>query len=316
MFEYTLDNHFKFGYGGINNFQDRTSSNEPFTAQYGRISRQVQSWRDANLLAAKEIYERKSGDLVLLLSGGMDSEICLKSFTDQDLPIKALTLRFTDIEPTQELKHVERIVNRYKIKHEYVETKFFDLIESSAFEKIGDDLKCVSPVIIAQLWLASQANGTAIIAQGEVHLKKDVPDDYIPGSSPYEPSLWRLVESERLCSIYKYFIQKKRPGIPGFFQYLPEQTHCFLKKNTILNDLISNRIIGKLGTRSSKNAMSLQFYPELEERIKLHGWESVQEIHDRLRHQLGSRYHGHDGYYYKEVSDLLRCLEGLNDDKV
>src|SRR5688572_15350212 len=120
MFEYTKNNHFKFGYNGLNQYQERTGPTDKFTFDYGRSENHCQNWREANNLAAKMIYERKVDDIYILLSGGMDSEICLRSFLDQGLTVKTVSLKFTDI-PQEELIHVERLRKQHNLNHSYVE---------------------------------------------------------------------------------------------------------------------------------------------------------------------------------------------------
>jgi hypothetical protein len=200
--------------------------------------------------------------------------------------------------------------NQYQLNHEYVDMKLLDFVEGHEFNQIFEFSKCVSPIINTHLWLADQISGTPVIAQGEVHLKKDLPAGYIPGESPYLKSRWYLIESEILCSINKFFMNKNKPAIPGFFQYLPEQFYSFLSKNDILQDLISDKIEGKLGTRTSKNLMTRQFYPDVPLRAKLHGWEGVQEFHDELRKKLATRFQEHDDNFQIEVEVLKAKLSG------
>ena len=226
MYEYTLGNHFKFGYDGTNNYQDRSSERQIFSFEYGKARVENLSWRQANELAARQIYDRKSGEIFVLLSGGMDSEICFRSFYDQKLPVRTVSLRFLDINQAEEMSYIQKSIAKYGItNHEFVDVDIKRMIFSQIFNEIADVTRCVSPIVILHLWLANQLPGMPVIAQGEVHLKKEVPDDYVPGVSEYLPSDWYLVESERLCSIYKNFILKTTPAIPGFFQYNPEQIY-------------------------------------------------------------------------------------------
>lgn len=309
MFEYTLGNHFKFGYNGFNDFRQRQSPKDTFTAEYGAITQDGNlNWRKANEKAAREIHERRHGELYLLLSGGTDSEICLKSFLDQKIPLKTITLRYQDVDHSQEMQDVERLVAAHNLDHEYVDISLMDFVQSPKFYATIDAVQCVSPIIGCQLWLANQVPGTPIIAQGEVDLKKQVPADYVPGVSPYEPSSWFLYESERLCSIYQNFILKNKTAIPGFFQYLPEQTYSYLTENPFLNELVNNRVVGKLGTRTSKNLISQQFYPDIPLRQKLHGWESVQAFHDKLRAELALRFPYADANCKIEYRELVQGL--------
>ena len=309
MYPYTKNNHFKFGYNHKRYFEDRKDKNDQFFAEYGRCERFVNNWREANELAAKNIYDAKQGDLWILLSGGMDSEICIESFLSQKLPCKAVTLRYLDIDHNYELQFVEKLKKKHVFHHEYIDVNLQDLLKSSEFSSLLESIKCVSPILGAHLWAANQLPGTPVIAQAEAYLKKKIPEDYVPGVSPYLPSEWVLVESERLCSIYMNFIKQNKPAIPGFFQYLPEQTYSFLTNNPILENLVTNKIHGKLGTRTSKNLMSKQFYPELEDREKLHGWEDIQEQHDELRKQLATKFPHSDANFEFALQDLIKALK-------
>lgn len=310
MFEYTHKNHFKFGYNDLNEYQPRSLDTDQFSFQYGRVSNKNLSWKQANELAASQIYDRKVGDIHVLLSGGMDSEICFKSFYDLKLPVKTISLRFTDIDQSNELFYINKAVAKYGIEnHEFIDVEVQKIVKSNEFKKLAQSIKCVSPIIVLHMWLANQIKGTPVIAQGEVHLKKSVPANYIPGVSPYEPSIWYLTESERLCSIYMNFILQNKPAIPGFFQYNPEQIYSYLTKNNILQNLIENKIHGKLGTRSSKNLMAHQFYPEIEMREKRHGWESIQEFHDQLRSEMANWFPNSDQSCEKSYDNILKMLK-------
>lgn len=316
MYQYTYKNHFKFGYQKNNNeyfFSERQSPNDVFIATYGAYEDRDLTWRQANQKAAQLIYANKISDLWLLLSGGMDSEICLRSFLDQKLTLKTVSLVYKGQQNIEESDFIKKLISEYSLKHEYVEINLETFLHSKDFLDTVDFVKCVSPIIGCHLWLANQLPGTPIIAQGEVHLKKTTTDDYVSGVSAYLPSPWYLVESERLCSIYMNFIKRGKPAIPGFFQYLPEQTYSFLTKNPYLEKLVSNQIVGKLGTRTSKNIMSRQFYPEIEMRTKYDGWENMQKLHDKYRNLLAHRFPNSDNYYRINLDQLIMQLGQKND---
>lgn len=308
MYQYTHKNHFIFGYLNQEPFTARVLPNNKFYAKYGSISSIPDSWKAANEKAAKLIYENRCGDIWLLLSGGMDSEVCLLSFINQKLPVKTISLKLKNYENKIESLHLSRIISEYSLNHNYIEIDPFKLIDDINYKRIVADIGCVSPIIASHLWLADQVDGTPVIGQGDVHLKKDVPLDYIPGTSPYLPSNWYLVECEKYCLMYLYFKKKKKPAIPGFFQYLPEQTYAYLNKNIFLKQLVENKIHGKLGTRSSKNKMIKLFYPDLPDRIKQHGWEELQGYHDLIRERFGSMYTDNNQDFKIYIDDLNRML--------
>ena len=285
-FSYTASHHFQFGYDAENKFQ----------FSYGSLQYPIESWKQTNNLAAQKIASSTSEKIVVLLSGGVDSEICLKHFLEIGAPVEAATLRFTNNANDYDLQHVLRIEKETGVKVHYYDLDPEKFWNSHEMLVITDPIQCVSPLLACHLWLANQVNGLPVIAQGEPHLVKDTP--------------WKIVESERLCSLYRHFMQSNRPAIPGFFQYLPEQIYAFCYFNPILSQLVQNLIPGKLGTRSSKNKMIFQFYPELVAREKQTGVESFQNLHDVHRKKLAYRYPNSDNSAYLDYEKLRIVLQG------
>lgn len=308
MYEYTSKNHFRFGYNASRWFCNREQPADQFMAQFGRAEKKTSSWREANKDACKTIRQNFAGPLWVLFSGGTDSEICIRAFIEAQIPIRIATLKFTNDLNAHDLKYVESLQRKLGLDVTYFEMDLLHFFNSNEMYKIVDAIECVSPILACHLWLADQLDGVPIIAQGEPYLKKDIPADYVPGESPYERSPWRLVESERLCSLYKHFIFKNRPAVPGFFQYTPEQFYSYLTGNKILKDLIQDKVVGKLGTRTSKNIMAYQYYPEVEPRQKFTGFERVEELHNLKRAELARRFPYSDQNYFIEYHELIRTL--------
>lgn len=315
MFEYTLDNHFRFGYQSAPWFQPRQSSQQKFLAVYGTPKNFHLNWRESNRLAAREIAHRMPHPIWIMLSGGTDSEACLRTFVEEEIPVRVATLRFKGGFNRHDIEYAFSYSRETGQKLEVFDLNIEDFWNGLELYYIVDPIRCVSPILAAHLWLANQLDGTPVMAQGEPHLKKKVTDNYIPGLSPYGNEPWYLIESERLCSLYSHFILTGKPAVPGFYQYLPEQTLSFLRNNPILGDLVQNKIEGKLGTRSSKNQMVRQFYPEMEERVKYTGFETLAELHDLKRMELAQRFPDSDAYFSISYENLLNQLvsKQLND---
>ena len=306
--QWTHRNHFEFGYDDELKFQNRISSRQKFTFRYGSVAHRETSWRRANFEAARQIRENFQGDLWILLSGGTDSEVCARAFLEAKIPVRFASLRYEDNLNRHDLFYAEKFARSVGQELHYFDLSVREFWGSSRLLDYVDPIRCVSPILACHLWLADQVPGVPIIAQGEPHLKKIISDDYVPGVSPYLPSEWYLVESERLCSLYRHFVRKNRPAVPGFFQYTPEQIYSFCFHNPIMEELVNNRLIGKLGTRTSKNAMVAQFYPELERREKFTGFEKIQDLHDEYRTKLAQRFPDSDEsvrIYYQNLKARL-----------
>lgn len=307
---YTHNNHFKFGYDLHHPYQKRKGPEDVFQFSYGSIQSPITDWRTANRAAAETIRANFDEPLWILFSGGTDSEVCIRSFLEAKVPVQIATLRFANNLNDHDLKYVEKFSSQYNIKVHYFDLDVAHFWESGDMLSFVDPVACVSPILACHLWLADQVQGVPIIAQGEPHLKKQIPDDYVPGVSAYEPSPWHLYESERLCALYNHFMRQNKPAVPGFFQYLPEQIYSFCFYNPIMKQLVNNELVGKLGTRTSKNKMVYQYYPEMESREKLTGFENLEALHDHWRKFLADRFPYNDQNARIEYADLKRMLTG------
>ena len=69
MFEYTRNNHVQCNY----------TNDQDFYFKHGTVSSH-KSWREECKLSAQEIYDKNGDNLILLFSGGLDSEVMLHSF--------------------------------------------------------------------------------------------------------------------------------------------------------------------------------------------------------------------------------------------
>lgn len=340
MFEYTYQQHFQFGYArpgrahtseNVDWMCNRKRPEDLFVAKYGRAKTQYSSWREANKAAALHILKScRDQNLKPLIcySGGLDSEIVLVAFLearkelDPEFPIDVATLLLDGDVNRHDTDFVERFKDRMKtIGHSPVGLQFHSkklnatsFWNSPEFLKLAKETQIVSPIVICQAWLCGEMLlenpcYLPIIGQGEIHLVKDTTEDYQPGVSPYLPSVWRIAETENLCGLYRYFIARMAPAIPGFFQFLPEQFETQLRTNPIIHELVSNARVGKLGTRSSKREIVLHDYPELETRPKFHGFEPIEAEHDVWRRRLNELMPECEGHWYMDFFSLYRRLQ-------
>lgn len=314
MFEYTQGNHFKFGYNYKDWYCNRTSEDQKFVTSYGRASQDFTSWRQANIYAAKEIHRAVQGKKIwVLLSGGIDSEICLKSFLEAQIPVEIAILKYESDSNIHDIDYALRFCKARNLSYKIFDLNVSKFWGSKEMYEIVDLCHCVSPQLAACLWLGDQVDGVPVIAQGDPYLKKEISMDYVPGESPYLPSPWSYVESDRLCSLFRYFMYKQKPAVPAFFQYVPEQILTFLKHNRYLQELINNRIVGKLGTRTSKFQMYQEEYPELEIRPKFHGFESFETLHSQYRTELAERFPLADEDFLIRYNDMVKLLSPIEE---
>jgi hypothetical protein len=315
MFEYTLNNHFKFGYNK-NWFVDRVTEDDNWTVQYGQCERPLKDWREECKFAASTIYEKRQGlPIDILFSGGLDSEIMLRSFYEIKVPFNA---HFVDYETYNryDRRWAEKVCDSLNIKLNIhtLDIKKFWLSEDCL--KIAEISKCVSPQLLTQQWLMSKVDGLPVLGSGECYTartdiaiqKKLRESGKNTAELGYSDMDWVLVEREKIATWYRYPIKLNRPAVPGFFQYTPEMMLSFLD-DSFSWELHNNKRKGKLSNSTSKFNICSKYWPEVKKRIKRSGFEDLRDEDYTLRKKLNSYYQMYHYEYWSEVKSLIKYLK-------
>lgn len=311
MFQYTADNHFKFGYNGTW-FTDRIGKKDKWTVEYGRCGRTVQNFRLECISAASRIYDQREGLPVdVLFSGGSDSEIVLRSFVELKVPINVHIMRYDNYINAHDWSYAYVICQNLDIKPIFHDLNLVDFWQSGKCMDYADVSKCVSPQLLPHMWLMDQVDGLPVMGSGESYTARlDISGKrtFQFDENNYSALVpWVLYEREKIASWYRYPMKKGRPAVPGFFQYSPELMVSFLD-DEISRKLHANKCIGKLSNKSSKFDIYKRYWPELIDRKKWSGFETVMDYDRPMRQKLRSLYGDHEYEYWSEVDQLLKYM--------
>lgn len=118
MINYTHKNHFRFGWGdGTYNFNEK---HKPYWVDFGRAEYTPVSFKDECLRSARLIAETASRPILICFSGGIDSEIIVRSFQEQGIPFEVAIMQInykgmTDLN-SHDTQYAFDYVNSHKIK--------------------------------------------------------------------------------------------------------------------------------------------------------------------------------------------------------
>ncbi len=303
-------NHFEFGFsnGAANGdnripFSFRDSANDRWFVRYGRCERMPESFRQECLRAARQIRENTSLSIDLFFSGGVDSEVALRSFLESGIDVRVFSLRFKNDLNAHDVEWVNRSCARLGVTPKFVELDLLKFWETEGLD-YATRTQCVSPQLLSTMWLADQTNGFCVLGSGENFIVKRVPETYAPGESPYLRSTWDLFEKEKIAAWYRHFLVRGRDAAPGFFQYTPElMLSWFL--DSMGCDLWNDRIVGKRNSVSSKMQMYQRHF-NVEDRPKFTGFENVIPQDAEFRRELRKRFDDCDHIVKSPVPTLVR----------
>ncbi len=307
MFSYTHNNHFRFGYDG-EWFNLPDDHHQEMCVDYGQCQRRPASFPEECRVAAKHISGNPHRLLPnLCFSGGIDSEIMVRIFLEENLPFKITILKFENDLNLHDISFAIAYCEARGLDYELLYLDVEAFFRSHRFLEIADKTKCVSPQICAHIWMISQMDEFPVFGCGEGCVVKTVPDDYVPGESEYLPSEWHLYESEKQMAMYRYCIETGRIAVPGFFRYTPQQLYTFLD-NPVVKELVADKRIGKLSSQTSKCEIYQHWFPDIQTRPKFHGFERIPQIEQRRREFLIARLPQYTRRVHTEYHQLMKHL--------
>jgi hypothetical protein len=217
--------------------------------------------------------------LSLMLSGGSESEMMVRAFVEAGIPFDVYITRYSNDINIYDVSFAVTACENLKIPYTIIDfdhNKFFEN-EISEYSKHAE---IYTPVTLAICAVIDKIDGVPIAANGDPCIMRR------PRHYNTQPRLWCNVELESDYGPAKYFLKQNRPAITDFFRW----NHRLLKSITTTkwwNNLINDKIPGKLGTQSSKIHGYREVYPELILRDKRWGMESIlpqiEEIEKRLK---------------------------------
>jgi len=94
-YDFTQNNHFRFGYDG-KWFCHRDTPDQTYQVTYDAVTREPDDFHEECLRTARLIRETTDEPLVVLFSGGTESEMIIRSFVEQKIAISAAICQFND----------------------------------------------------------------------------------------------------------------------------------------------------------------------------------------------------------------------------
>lgn len=307
MFEYTENNHYKFGFIETDFFVNRTSKDHSWIVKHGKCSYSPGTWKDECLITAEKIYNSTDLPINIMFSGGIDSEVVVRNFLELGVSFKVSILQYKNNLNLHDIAYAVVFCDQHNIKYDIIELDIVNFLENDAYDYAAKT-QCCHPHYCPGMWLADQIDGLPVIGGGGSYLTKRLPNDYVPGVSPYEFSLWDLWGEEMTASMYTHFINQNRPAVPAFYQYTPEITYSYLI-DEIIQQLINNKRHGKLSTSTTKFDIFSKHYTDLLYRKKYHGFEKIKEISAIHESNLKTTYKDCLGNFKFEVNELIEYMK-------
>jgi hypothetical protein len=314
MLPYTIDNHFTFGYGKDTfNILD-ASPNLDFWCNYSRAKYIPDSFKEECIKTAISLSDSAKAlgrKPVILLSGGMDSHVVVKSFIEAGLEFQTVTNRFFRNLNDHELVYVEKLKEEYKFPHKYINLDVEKFLQSNEAAVMAEESLCAYPQMFSTMKLMKYVwdnGGMPILGNGDFYAIRSINPKWRLQDFNAPKYMWEYVEYEYILAWFRYAIKHKIVGGLGFFQHNAEIVLAMGLEEHIVNT-VTGADEGKQSTRSSKYEVYKKYWPEFENRQKYHGGEKISGLCDMLRKTTLLPQHGN--YERKWTMDYFKFIDLL-----
>ena len=251
-----------------NDYMRSYGEGNTWTVEIDPPTRPVKTYYEECCVAAEMWWDKKIGDMHVLLSGGLDSEFVLATFLSLKMKITPVIMNLWSKEGINYNHHDTQYAFKFceyqNIKPLVFDLNFDEFVESGKLLEIAKPIKTCTVSLPPSMWLASQLDGTVLTGNDPPHLRLDK-----------HTNLWYLNEEELIHTQFRYWENANIHGTPFFLSYTPEQMLSFLIDPT-MEKLANHKFPGKLGSNSTKvHVFSNNTFFNLEPRKKQTGYEDV-----------------------------------------
>jgi hypothetical protein len=264
---YTYNNHLLYTIGD-RKFGFRETPYEKYKVSVGAIDQdyyKTSNWLQEQYRTADAIYKEFGKDLVVMFSGGTDSEIVLRSFLKIGIVPRCCFINFIGDYNIEDKIVAQQICHELNVELEILD---FDVIEfycSGEAHEFAGNIQCRQIAYLSIYNNIKKLQAPSIMG-GEMLLRRHTD---LTGSKWY----YTIRENED-GSAMRFTIKYNIPLVNEWFSYTPEMIGYYLDHPGI-QQLITNRFNYKLSSVSSKNAILKLLMPEIVDKVKTHGYEKL-----------------------------------------
>lgn len=232
------------------------------------ITRPIKSYYEELLENARIIRDTFSGDLDLLLSGGVDSEVILRTYCDLKIPINVYIFKYENGYNLQEYNRAISTCSELNVKPRIINFNLEKFFENEAYD-IWTKVYSATSGWLPHLKMTEYCDGVPIIGSGESYIRRTSRD-----LSKKFPWVFELDEKCHHWAVYHKTIN--RPAITDWYEYSPELTASYFTL-PFVQDLLNDKVPGKLSNESTKAFVHQTYWPTLQDRTKLIGFEGAEQ---------------------------------------
>jgi hypothetical protein len=275
---FTHNNHLTYTIGD-RLFGYRETPYEKYKVNVGELDLshyKKSNWLQEQYRTADIVSKEFGKDLVVLFSGGTDSEIVLRAFKHIGVKPRAICIKFKNDYNIKDVNIAINIAKEIDIDLEILEFDVKEFYYSGQAAEFAKSLQCRQIAYLTVYYNILKLQMPAIMG-GEMLMRRHV---YLNGSQWY----YCFRENED-ASAMRFSLKHNIPLVNEWFSYTPEMIAYYLEDPDIQR-LITEKYNYKLASVSSKNQILHRLFPNLVEKVKTHGYEQLMGFNGETYREL------------------------------
>ena len=261
----TLDGWLSWDFNNIP-YSIRTSKNDTYNFHVNiKNLNKVKSYYKEIYDNARAMRDYFTGEFDVLLSGGIDSEIVVRTFKDLKIKHNTFIGRYKYNYNQRDVNSAIDICECLNIPYKIIDIdlkKFFENDAYDIFKKSG----CIKAGRLPHLKFFDYLDNIPVMGEGEAYWWREKGTDYSKKSEWVFP----INESNHNCSMYLHSLG--RENICDWYEFTPNLITSF-NQLPIIQNLINDNSYGKQSSWSSRLEIHRVLWPDIKDKVKLVGYE-------------------------------------------
>lgn len=290
MFYTSENNWYSWSYDN-DTFGRQDITGKKFTTTFGKSSNKIGSFSDELRLAAQSTLDYyPSLKHSLLFSGGLDSEMILRSYLSVGYTPDVFIFRYENDYNIYDVSYAVTICSALGIDYNIIDFNLEKFYENDAVY-YSEKAQIDRPRALPYCKFLEMIDGLPVLGASDLTLHRTT-DDYSTKGN------WIVCCMEHDIGWSKFVKEINKPAIAEWYKWTPGLVLSFLELEWCRN-LVNDKYEGKLGTSSTKIIGYRSVYPDLIERKKKTGFEKIDHIVSEVEATLDKKY---SGFPYRNIS--------------
>ena len=260
------NNWYKWFYD--NDLFGKQTSNKKFTTSFScGYTDHMLSFKEELINAAKSVMDHYTGKPSILFSGGLDSDIMLRSFLAAGANPNVYIYRYEKDYNIYDVSYAVTICSMLGVDYKIIDFNLEKFFSTDAI-RLSDSAQIDRPRALPYCSFLEITDGLPILGASDLSIHR-TNDDYSTKGS------WAVRCWEHDVAWSKFIKTINKPAVGEWFKWTPGLVLSYTKTKWC-QKLVNDKISGKLGVNSTKIEGYREAYPDLIDRKKQTGFEYIE----------------------------------------